>query len=37
MIQMTIDTIKPIFQGMFQQQEMVLIETKNSASFVTNK
>ena len=33
----TIDTIKSIFQEMFQQQEKVLIETVNSASLVTNQ
>ena len=30
----TIDTIKSIFQKMFQQQEKVLIETVNPASLV---
>ena len=34
---MTIDTIKSIFQEMFQQQEKVLIETVNSVSLVTNQ
>ena len=34
---MTIDTIKSIFQEMFQQQEKVLIERVNSASLVTNQ
>ena len=33
----TIDTIKSIFQVMFQQQEKVLIETVNSASLETNQ
>ena len=33
----TIDTIKFIFQVMFQQQEKVLIETVNSASLETNQ
>ena len=33
----TIDTIKSIFQEMFQQQEKVLIETVNSTSLVTNQ
>ena len=33
----TIDSIKSIFQEMFQQQEKVLIETVNSASLVTNQ
>ena len=33
----TIDTIKSIFQEMFQQQEKVLIERVNSASLVTNQ
>ena len=33
----TVDTIKSIFQEMFQQQEKVLIETVNSASLVTNQ
>ena len=33
----TIDTIKSIFQKMFQQQEKVLIETVNPASLVTNQ
>ena len=33
----TIDTIKSIFQEMFQQQEKVLIETVNSASLLTNQ
>ena len=33
----TIDTIKSIFQEIFQQQEKVLIETVNSASLVTNQ
>ena len=31
----TIDTIKSIFQEIFQQQEKVLIETVNFASLVT--
>ena len=34
---MTIDTIKSIFQEMFQQQEKVLIETVNSVSLVTDQ
>ena len=33
----TIDTIKSIFQEMFQQQEKVLTETVNSALLVTNQ
>ena len=33
----TIDTIKSIFQEMFQQQEKVLIETVDSSSLVTNQ
>ena len=33
----TIDTIKSIFQEIFQQQEKVLIETVNSAPLVTNQ
>ena len=33
----TIDTIKSIFQEIFQQQEKVLIETVNFASLVTNQ
>ena len=33
----TIDTIKSIFQEMFQQQERVLIETVNSVSLVTTQ
>ena len=33
----TIDTIKPIFQEMFQQREKVLAETVNSASLATNQ
>ena len=33
----TIDTIKSIFQEMFQQQEKCLIETVNFASLVTNQ
>ena len=33
----TIDTIKSIFQEMFQQQEKVPSETENSASQVTNQ
>ena len=33
----TIDTIKSIFEEMFQQREKVLIETVNSASLVTNQ
>ena len=33
----TIDTIKTIFQEIFQQQEKVLIETVNFASLVTNQ
>ena len=33
----TIDTIKSIFQEMFQQQEKALIETVNSVSLVTNQ
>ena len=33
----TIDTIKSIFQEMFQRQEKVPIETVNSASLVTNQ
>ena len=33
----TIDTIKSIFQEIFQQQEKVLIETVNFASMVTNQ
>ena len=33
----TIDTIKSIFQEMFQQQEKVLIETVNSVSLVTTQ
>ena len=33
----TIDTIKSIFQEMFQQQEKVLIDTVNSASLVANQ
>ena len=32
-----IDTIKSIFQEMFQQQERVLIETVNSVSLVTTQ
>ena len=33
----TIDTIKSIFQEIFQQQEKVLIETVGSSSLVTNQ
>ena len=33
----TIDTIKSIFQEMFQQQEKVLIDTVNSASLVAHQ
>ena len=33
----TIDTIKSIFQEMFQQPEKFLIETVNSASLVTDQ
>ena len=34
---MTTGTIKSIFQENFQQEEMVLIETVNSGSLVTNQ
>ena len=33
----TIDTIKSIFQEVFQQREKILIETVNSASLVTDQ
>ena len=33
----TIDTIKSIFQEVFQQRENILIETVNSASLVTDQ